>query len=198
MTHSGRAAVQGWSALAGRRRPAYPGPSELHRFELAVRLRLGLSASCRPAHRHPTILTPAAALEATGTTTNPIHTDRINGRAVLQWSPKLDFTDQSMFYASYAVGSKAGNVNLVSGVAAAEGVPTSFKPEDLTSYEIGAKNTFLDGTLQANLTGWYYDYKNFQYTVVQYSTLFTQNFNAHMWGEEGEFIWPPTNTGSSI
>ncbi len=79
----------------------------------------------------------------------------------------FDFSDQSMFYASYAVGSKAGNVNLVSGVAAAAGVPTSFKPEDLTSYELGTKNTFLDGTLQANGDFWYYDYKNFQYTVVR-------------------------------
>jgi outer membrane receptor protein involved in Fe transport len=154
------------------------------------------------------IIPAAAAYEAAGTTTNPIKTDRINGRAVLQWSPKLDFTDQSMFYASYAVGSKAGNVNLVSGVAAAEGVPTSYKPEDLTSYEVGTKNLLFDGALQANLTGWYYDYKNFQYTVTQYSTLFTDNFNAHMWGEEGEFIWQPdehwqfnlnvTNSDSSI
>ena len=146
--------------------------------------------------------------EAFGTTTLPIKTDRVNGRAVLQWSPHFDFSDQSMFYASYAVGSKAGNVNLVSGVAAAAGVPTSFKPEDLTSYELGTKNTFLDGTLQANVTGWYYDYKNFQYTVVRDSTLFTQNFSAHMWGEEAEMIWQPdehwafnlnfTNTDSSI
>ena len=146
--------------------------------------------------------------EAAGTTTNPVRTDRINGRAVLEWSPKLDFTDQSMFYASYAVGSKAGNVNLVSGVAAAEGVPTQFKPEDLTAYEVGTKNLLFDGALQANLTAWYYDYRNFQYTVVQYSTLFTSNFNAHMWGEEGEFVWQPdehwsfnlnvTNSNSSI
>ena len=95
-----------------------------------------------------------------------------------------------MVYASYALGSKAGNVNLITGPAAAF-VPASFKPEDLTSYEVGAKNTFLDGTLQANLTAWYYDYKNFQYTVIAYSTLFTQNFNAQMWGEEGELIWQP-------
>jgi outer membrane receptor protein involved in Fe transport len=138
------------------------------------------------------VIPTATAYEQVGVDTKPDTTDRVNGRAVLQWSPKLDFTDQSMFYISYSRGSKAGNVNLVSGVAAAEGVPTTFKPEDLTSYEIGTKNTLFDGTLQANLTAWYYQYENFQYTVVQFSTLFTSNFNAHMFGEEGEFIWQPT------
>src|SRR5262249_11424728 len=159
----------------------------------------------------PAILATTRNFEAgpgAGVSTAPDTTDRVNGRAVLQWSPKLDWTDQTMVYASYSRGSKAGNVNLVSGVALAEGVPQFFKPEDLSAYEIGTKNTLFDGTLQANLTGWYYQYQNFQYTVVQFSTLFTSNFNAHMWGEEGEFVWQPTedlqlslnvtNSGSSI
>src|SRR6185437_1138404 len=33
------------------------------------------------------------------------------GRFVANWTPKLEFTDQSMFYASYAHGYKAGGAN---------------------------------------------------------------------------------------
>jgi iron complex outermembrane recepter protein len=35
----------------------------------------------------------------------------LTGRFNAQWSPKLDFTDQSMFYASYSRGYKGGGVN---------------------------------------------------------------------------------------
>ncbi|HUJ02555.1 MAG TPA: TonB-dependent receptor, partial [Rhizomicrobium sp.] len=35
----------------------------------------------------------------------------LTGRANLTWTPKLDFTDQSMFYASYAHGYKGGGAN---------------------------------------------------------------------------------------
>jgi len=126
---------------------------------------------------------------------------------VLEYSPKLDFTDQTMFYLSYSQGSKPGNVNLIPA-AVATILPATFRPEELTSTEVGTKNTLFDGTLQANLDAWYYQYRNFQYTVIAYSTLFTQNFGANMWGEEAEFVWQPddhwsfnlnaTNSDSSI
>ena len=33
------------------------------------------------------------------------------GRFVANWTPKLDFTDQSLFYASYSRGYKGGGAN---------------------------------------------------------------------------------------
>ena len=33
------------------------------------------------------------------------------GRAVANWTPKLNFTDQTLVYASYAHGYKAGGAN---------------------------------------------------------------------------------------
>ena len=37
--------------------------------------------------------------------------DQLTGRAVANWTPKLDFTDQTLVYASYAHGYKAGGAN---------------------------------------------------------------------------------------
>jgi len=39
------------------------------------------------------------------------HWGEFTGRLVANWSPKLDFTDQSMFYASYSRGYKGGGAN---------------------------------------------------------------------------------------
>ncbi len=39
------------------------------------------------------------------------HWGEFTGRLVANWSPKLDFTDQSMFYASYSRGYKGGGSN---------------------------------------------------------------------------------------
>lgn len=79
--------------------------------------------------------------------------DKWTGRAVLNWTPKLDFTDQTTVYASYSRGYKAGGFNpgVQSGIIA--GVSEDFQPEGVDAFEIGTKNTLLDGTLQANLDG---------------------------------------------
>ena len=37
--------------------------------------------------------------------------DQFTGRAAVNWTPKLDFTDQTLVYGSYAHGYKAGGAN---------------------------------------------------------------------------------------
>ena len=37
--------------------------------------------------------------------------NQLTGRAVVNWTPKLDFTDQTLIYGSYAHGYKAGGAN---------------------------------------------------------------------------------------
>ena len=37
--------------------------------------------------------------------------DELTGRAVANWTPKLDFTDQTLIYGSYSRGYKAGGAN---------------------------------------------------------------------------------------
>jgi iron complex outermembrane recepter protein len=118
--------------------------------------------------------------------------EQLTGRAVIDWTPKLDFTDQSLVYASYSRGYKAGGSN--PGVQPNNiGVPISYAPESIDSYEIGSKNTLLDGRLQANLTAWYYDYGNYQISSIISNTSVNTNINSFLNGLEGEFLWAPTD-----
>lgn len=73
-----------------------------------------------------------------------------------------DLTSANMFYAKYDTGYKAGGFNF--GGAA-------YQPETITAYEIGAKNRFLDNTLQLNLALFYNDDTNQQ--VGTYAFLAT-------------------------
>ncbi len=69
----------------------------------------------------------------------------------------------------------------------------SYQPESIDAYELGTKNTLLDGTLQANLTGWYYNYDSLQVSAIVANTSVNQNISAKLWGVEGEFLYQPTS-----
>jgi len=69
--------------------------------------------------------------------------------------------------------------------------PATFRPEFINSYEIGAKNTLLDGTLQMNLTGFYYDYKGYQVSKIINRASTNENIDAEVMGAEFESIWQP-------
>ena len=129
-----------------------------------------------------------------GTASSGTHTQKAKffattGRAVLTWTPKVDFTDQTMVYASYSHGNRPGGFNPPSFIPGL--TPNSFAPENVDSYELGTKNTLLDGTLQANLTGWYYDYKGYQISSIVNRSSLNVNLNATLYGVEGEFLWAP-------
>jgi outer membrane receptor protein involved in Fe transport len=118
--------------------------------------------------------------------------DKFTGRAVVDWFPDTGFTDKTHVYASYSRGYKSGGFNPGAQAGLNFGVNPSFTPEGLDAFEIGAKNTLLDNTLQANLTAWYYNYEGFQVSAIIQNTSVNSNVDAVMWGEEGEFIWQPT------
>ncbi|HSM95649.1 MAG TPA: TonB-dependent receptor [Rhizomicrobium sp.] len=120
---------------------------------------------------------------------NNVNYNKLTGRFVVDYTPKLDFTDQTLFYASYARGYKAGGFN--PGVAPGLGVPVSYKPESIDAFELGTKNILLNGTLQANGDIWYYDYKSLQVSAIENNTSVNQNINAKLWGVEGELFWAP-------
>jgi outer membrane receptor protein involved in Fe transport len=120
---------------------------------------------------------------------NSVSYNKVTGRAVADWTPKLDFTDQTLIYLSYARGYKAGGFN--PGVESGIGVPTSYAPETIDALELGTKNTLLGGTLQANGDIWYYNYKGLQVSAIENNTSVNQNVNAKLYGVEGEFFWLP-------
>ena len=108
------------------------------------------------------------------------------GRVNLDWTPKLSFTDATLIYASYSHGYKGGGFNPPNLIS----VPP-YAPEFVDALELGAKNTLLNHTLTLNLTGFYYDYKNYQFSQAAVFGTITNNVNARIWGLEFESQWRP-------
>jgi len=119
--------------------------------------------------------------------------DKLTGRAVINYTPKLDFTDQTMFYVSYARGYKAGGSNPGVQVGNLSGIPATYEPETIDAYELGTKNTLLDGHLQANFDIWYYNYGDYQISSIIANTSVNTNINTFLHGFEGEFLWAATD-----
>jgi outer membrane receptor protein involved in Fe transport len=114
------------------------------------------------------------------------------GRAVIDWTPKLDFTDQTLVYLSYARGYKAGGFNpgLQAGNTGS-GLSPTYGPETIDAYELGTKNNALDGHLQVNADFWYYNYQGLQVSAIIDNTSINQNIAAKLWGVEGELVYLP-------
>ncbi len=69
--------------------------------------------------------------------------------------------------------------------------PLTFKPEFVDAFEVGTKNTLLDGALTLNLDGFYYNYENYQISEIVDRTSINLNFDAHVKGAEAEATWEP-------
>lgn len=124
------------------------------------------------------------------------------GRFNATWTPKISFTDQSMFYASYSRGYKAGGANppgvipiLFFGTQIESPSnythPLTFKPEFVNAFETGSKNTLLDGSLVLNGDVFYYDYKGYQISQIVDRTSVNLNFDATVEGAELQSTWEP-------
>ena len=99
---------------------------------------------------------------------------------------EFDLTPTSLLYASTSTGYKAGGYG--------DGLPPAnnkYDPEQLTAYEVGAKNRFLDNRAQLNLSAFYYDYQDFQVSAIgvvagQASTVTVNAPKATLYGAELE------------
>ncbi|MDB5433249.1 MAG: TonB-dependent receptor, partial [Caulobacter sp.] len=116
------------------------------------------------------------------------------GRFGFDWKPELGFTNQTLVYAFISKGYKAGGLNSPCTVAPGVicGNPT-FAPEFVNAFEIGTKNTLLDGTLVVNLTGFYYDYKGYQVSKIVNRASTNENIDAKIKGAEFESVWSPVH-----
>jgi len=126
----------------------------------------------------------------------------VTGRANVTWTPKLDFTDQSLVYASFAHGYKGGGANPPGVIPIANGGvfvnspsnqthPLTFKPEYNNAFELGTKNTLLDGTMTVNGDVFLYKYQNYQISQIVDRTSVNLNFDATVKGAELESTWEP-------
>lgn len=98
------------------------------------------------------------------------------------WTVGLDYqaTSRNLIYGKVSTGYKVGGFNDATSV---------YGPEEVTSYEIGSKNTFLDGHLQLNLSGFRMDYKNQQVTqfvsgATSSGSMTVNAGRSRIWGAE--------------
>jgi iron complex outermembrane recepter protein len=119
------------------------------------------------------------------------------GRGVVNWTPKLDFTDQTLVYGSYSRGYKGGGANPPAqeqnyfSPQSFVTHPPTFAPEFVNAYELGSKNTLLDGGITLNGDVFYYDYKGYQISQIVDRTSINLNFDAKVKGAELESSWEP-------
>jgi outer membrane receptor protein involved in Fe transport len=119
------------------------------------------------------------------------------GRFVATWTPKLSFTDQSLFYGSFSRGYKGGGANPPgpaineASSTSAYSHPLTFAPEFNNAFELGTKNTLGDGAVTLNADVFYYDYKGYQISEIVDRTSINLNIDAKVKGAEIESIWEP-------
>ena len=113
--------------------------------------------------------------------------DEITGRAVIDFK----VTDDNLIYASYSRGYKSGGIN--PPLQPIFAVPESFGPESIDAFEVGTKNTFMNGALQVNLTGFYYKYSGLQLSRIIARTSVNDTIDANIWGLELESIIRPSD-----
>jgi outer membrane receptor protein involved in Fe transport len=126
------------------------------------------------------------------------------GRLTLDWKPELGFTDETLLYASYAHGYKAGGSNPppstpvvwtedIGDLLVEDSVakPKTFDAEFVDAFEVGAKNTLLDGRLTLNMAAFYYDYRGYQVSQIIDRSAVNYNFDSEVWGLEIEADWRP-------
>jgi iron complex outermembrane receptor protein len=103
---------------------------------------------------------------------------------------RFEPSDTALVYASYTEGFKSGGFGSfaltdadgngvgggVTDVSQADGyMPNTFNPEVADSYEIGYKDTLLDGAMIFNVNAFYYDYQDLQVVVADGGAASVQN-----------------------
>jgi iron complex outermembrane receptor protein len=118
-----------------------------------------------------------------------LNSHALNFRAGVQY----DLTPRAMLYATYSTGYKAG------GFLPDEPGYNTFKPEHLRAAEAGIKTRLIDNHLQLNLSGFYYNYDNYQVSalgIAHYGGLSALVFNAQgrtkIFGAEVQLTYRPT------
>ncbi len=126
--------------------------------------------------------------------------DNLSGKILLQG----DFSDDVMGYASYTRGYKGPAYNVFYNLTATG--TNVIEPETSNAFEIGLKNTFLDGKLTFNIAGFTAKYNNFQannpdLVAGVVVTRFTNAGTISTKGIEMDFVWratPSTNISGGV
>ncbi len=123
--------------------------------------------------------------------------DYASNRSDNLWAGKLqvDFrlAQDQLLYVSYNRGVKGGGFTAPLFPATIASVnDLTFRPEVLTSYELGLKSEFFNHALRVNSAVYYYDYKDYQALIYTVSlNQLIKNADATHKGAETEIEWAP-------
>ncbi len=120
--------------------------------------RLRLIGGARYTHEEKNLINGLDSGTSFGSTvTYPLTGQLVYGHIDWKAGAEYDLTEKSMLYFTASTGFKAGGFYLAPA-------PNTYRPEELTSYELGVKNRFFSDTLQLNLEAFWWDYLNHQET----------------------------------
>jgi outer membrane receptor protein involved in Fe transport len=112
------------------------------------------------------------------------------GTAALSYEPRRN----SILYAGYSRGYKAGGVNLDRSAGVGSSAGSTFQPEIVDSYEAGAKASFLQGAARLSVTYFTANIKNFQQNAFNGTSFVISNAaEVKSKGVEVEAGWRPVD-----
>ena len=120
-------------------------------------------------------------------------TDGVILKATGEWTP----TANTLFYATYSEGFRAGLLNRPGGASGPNNytVPYAVDTDEVKNYEIGWKTELFDNSLRFNGAAFFVDIEGLQTTIFDPSIVnlfFSDNAaNAELKGIEGDFTWVP-------
>jgi len=150
--------------------------------------RLRITGGARYTHDHKSQEGQQALTVGPNTTVLPASGARNFNNVSFRAAGEFDLTPRILTYASVTSGYHAGA--LTEGVAPYN----SYNSETVMSYEGGLRSRFAGDRLHLNLTGYYYDYNNYQSQQTR-PPFFPTPFNAkkvHVYGAEAELVIAPT------
>jgi len=124
-----------------------------------------------------------------GWVTSSLEEDNLAWRAGLDWTP----ADNVLLYGSISRGAKAGATPINAASISTQNAPA--KQELLTAYEAGVKAGLFERRVQANVSAFYYDYKDKQlsgYFADPIYTALARLVNipkSEAYGVDGDITW---------
>ena len=119
-----------------------------------------------------------------------ISDEEVTYRINLSYRP----TDDVMLFATHSTGFKSSGFNTDGVFPALTPEDRLFEAETSNNYEFGVKSQFLDNTLQANVTAYRTDYKNFQDRSFDGVSFLVRNVGElRSQGVEADVKWLPSD-----
>ncbi|WP_430420353.1 TonB-dependent receptor [Phenylobacterium sp.] len=129
------------------------------------------------------------ATRSFGLVSSRLDENNVAWRLALDWKPAQDV----LVFGSISRGAKAGATPINAANISTQNAPA--RQELLTAYELGVKAGLLERRLQANISAFYYDYKDKQLSVYFADPIYTalsrlQNVpDSEAYGVDGEITW---------